>query len=399
MKSTLILFRSEADFERAICLGITLEKTIKTKFIYIGDHSPFFELGIKNRFNKKLFEQQKFKLNELKDYNILLKLIYVFINFRALSLKNLKKSPQLILSFFMYRLFLILNRILIKKISKTIIKKEYPTFILTDQTITDHKYPIEIIRKECLARKIPVYLFHHGAGGGLHSEFSYPNIQDYDGYHVLACNQNEIKANQLNRIITGDFSSSYPYVNFLNKLDFENINFLNQRKYKVAFYVGGLMSALTSTNAWKIQEEIIIDLSERDDVAMILKLHPREQINMDLRILNSFNNLKIISSEVDRSRVSKWADICVINDHSSVVFEPMILAKKAIAIKGKRIPSKRNKKSPLVNSSVNYITESNEFNIESLTKADPFDDVTNKIAWGDNGPVDLADLFLSKYFK
>jgi hypothetical protein len=269
---------------------------------------------------------------------------------------------------------------------------------LTDQTITIPEYPIEIIRKECINKNIPVFLFHHGAGGGLHSEFSYPNIQDYENYQVLACNKNEIKPGQFNRTVIGDFSSSYTYVKFLNKLNFENINFLTDRKHKIAFYIGGLMGALTSTTAWRVQEEIIIDLSERDDVAMILKLHPRESKNIDLRMLKSFSNLKIVSSETDRSRVSKWADVCIINDHSSVIFEPMILGKKVVAIKGKRIPSENNKKSPLVDSSVNYITQSFEFKLESLKKADPYDSVTNEIAWGGNGEVDLAAL-LSKIIQ
>ena len=399
MKHALIFFRSEADFERAICLGITLKKSMTLKLIFIGDESPFYKIGIKNKFNITLCKKQNFKVYELKDYSWLLRIICFFIDFRCLSLKDLKRSPFSLFSFLFYKFYMFLNKKLISRISKKLIKKENPSFIFTDQTITDPKYPIEIIRKECLKRNIPVYLFHHGAGGGLHSEFSYPNIEDYEGYNVLACNQNEIKNHQINRVITGDFSSSYTHTNFLNNLNYENIDFFNDRKYKVAFYIGGLMSALTSTTAWKIQEEIIFDLSERNDVAMLLKLHPRESNNIDLRILNSFINLKIVSSETDRSRVTKWANICVVNDHTSVVFEPMILGKKVVAIKGKRIPSENNKKSPLENSSVNFITQSHEFNLESLKNADPFDNVTNQIAWGDHGPIDLANLFVKKFIK
>ena len=157
------------------------------------------------------------------------------------------------------------------------------------------------------------------------------------------------------------------------------------------------MQAFTSTNAWSVQEEIIISLSEREDVAIILKLHPREAQFMDLRMLKKFENLKIVSSETDRSRVTKWSNTVICNDHTSVVFEPMILGKKVVAIEGKHIPKYSNKHSPLINSSVNFISNLSEFDLESLSNSNPIDEVTNQIAWGGNGPVDLSKIFFTNY--
>jgi hypothetical protein len=75
----------------------------------------------------------------------------------------------------------------------------------------------------------------------------------------------------------------------------------------------------------------------------------------------------------------------------------MILGKKVVAIEGKHIPKYSNKHSPLINSSVNFISNLSEFDLESLSNSNPIDEVTNQIAWGGNGPVDLSKIFFTNY--
>jgi len=156
---------------------------------------------------------------------------------------------------------------------------------------------------------------------------------------------------------------------------------------------------LTRTNGWNIMLDIIIDHSENHDVAMVLKQHPREAPFIDLRMMETFNNLLIVNKEIDRSRVTKWADIVVCNDVCSTIFEPMILGKKVVAIAGKNIPKYRNAHSPIKYSSVKHISSANEFNLKLIPNANPEDLVTNVVAWGNNGKIDLAELFFNKIKK
>jgi len=277
-----------------------------------------------------------------------------------------------------------------------VLKSIKPDVLLTDQCSTDRDYTPEIFRNIALQMQIPVYIFTHGAAAGLHSTFSEFSFDVYEGCTVLACSENEPRSKDSNRIILGDMSSSYPYVHFINQQNICDINFLNDRKYKMGFLVGGTM--FTSTNGWNTMLEIIIDNSENSDVAMVLKLHPREAPFIDLRMLERFNNLLIVNKETDRSRVTKWADIVVCSDHCSTIFEPMVLGKKVVAIGGKHIPKYRNIHSPLINSSVKNISHADEFNLEFIPNANPEDLVTNAVAWGNNGRIDLAELFFD-YIK
>ena len=84
-------------------------------------------------------------------------------------------------------------------------------------------------------------------------------------------------------------------------------------------------------------QEIIIDHSENTYVAMVLKLHPSDASFIDLRMLEKFNNLLIVRREIDRSRVTRWADTVVCSDHCSTLIEPMILSGKVVAGEGKLI--------------------------------------------------------------
>jgi hypothetical protein len=269
-----------------------------------------------------------------------------------------------------------------------------PNVLLTDQCSTDCDYTPEIFRNIAHQMQISVYIFTHGAAAGLHSTFSEFSFDVYEGCTVLACSENEPRSKDSNRIILGDMSSSYPYVHFINQQNICDINFLNDRKYKMGFLIGGTM--FTSTNGWNTMLEMIIDNSENSDVAMVLKLHPREAPFIDLRMLEKFNNLLIVTRETSRSRVTKWADIVVCSDHCSTIFEPIILGKKVVAVEGKHIPKYQNIHSPLKHSSIKFISSADDFDLNSIPNSNPEDLVTNLVAWGNNGKIDLAELLFKK---
>lgn len=398
MKSILIIVRTEADFERAIAIGIAGKNKYKQHFVFVGDFSPFYFDGIQNKFQKELFKRNGFKIHDFSEFDLFGKILRSFFKSQSVSFAQVRKNKIDFLKFIFFLLFkkyIFQSR---KRIIKNIFKKVDPSFLLTDQSMTDINYLPQQIRAEAIQRNIPVSLFTHGAAGGLHSEFSMPSFLPYKGCTVYVCNKNEKKPEMKNRVVLGDISSSFPYVHFLNSQNFEEINFLNDRKYKIAFMIGGT-AAFTSTSGWLIQEEIIIELSENKDVAMVLKVHPRDTDLNYLKMVEKFDNLLIVKNETDRSRVSKWADIVICNDHCSTVFEPMILEKKVVASSGKHLPKYKNNFSPLKNSSVLYITSSSEFNLENLKASDPKDEVTNQIAWGGNGSIDLAELLFENIQK
>ena len=143
--------------------------------------------------------------------------------------------------------------------------------------------------------------------------------------------------------------------------------------------------------------ELIIEHSENSDVAMVLKLHPREAPFIDLRMLDKFNNVLIVNKETDRSRVTKWADIVVCSDHCSTIFEPMILGKKVVAVAGKHIPKYRQVHSPIKYSSVMHISSADELVITNIPDADPEDPVINTVAWGGHGAVDLSKIAINMW--
>ena len=115
-----------------------------------------------------------------------------------------------------------------------------------------------------------------------------------------------------------------------------------------------------------------------------------------MRLIESFDNVLIVANEVCRFKVTKWSDIIVYSDYCSAIFDGMISGKKVVALEGKRIPQSREKHSPLINSSIKYITEVRQFEYENIPNANPKDPITNEIAWGGNGSVDLAELFHKK---
>lgn len=380
-----------------VCLAISGKGNFKQYFVFAGDFSPFYDDGIQNQFQKKLFKKYDFNAIDLCDFSFMGRILKRFTGSRSISLQQFQDQKSLFIPW-LFNMFLrrytISNKM---KLVKKALEMINPNILFTDQSITDSDYIPEIFRNNALKKNIPVYIFTHGAAGGLHSTFSEFTFDSYDGCTVLACSINEPNTQEKNRIILGDMSSSYPYVNYVNEQNYFEINFMHEKKYKVGFIVGGTM--FTSTSGWHIMEEIIIDLSENPNVAMVLKLHPREAPFIDLRMLNKFDNLLIVNRETDRSRVSKWANIVVCSDHCSTIFEPMILGKKVVAVEGRHIPNYQNSHSPLKNSSVFHISSADEFDLGNIPNADPEDAVTNIVAWGGNGKVDLAELSFENISK
>ena len=391
VNSILILIRTESDFERVVAIAIANKDKYKQDFIFVGDFSPFYNEGIKNNFQKALFNKHGFIIHDFSEFDFMGGIFRKICKQKSYSLVKLRENKIYIFRYLIYKIF---TRYIISRkhrIIQNIFKITNSSILLTDQSCENDNYLPEQIRKVAIARNISVYMFAHGAAGGLHSEFSEPEFQLYKDYTVFVCNKNETNIKLKNRIILGDVSSSFPYVKYINSIEFNDIEFFNDRKYKIAFLVPGT-GPYTSTTGWFIQEEIIINLSENTNVAMVLKLHPREASFIDLRMLERFKNLLIVSNETDRSRVTKWADIVVCGDHCSTIFEPMILGKKVVAVEGKHLPKYQNNHSPIKHSSVMHISNSNEFCLDKIPYANPKDPITNEIAWGGNGDVDLAQL-------
>ena len=390
MKKLLYIIRTEADFERVVCLAISGKGNFKQYFVFAGDFSPFYDDGIQNQFQKKLFKKYDFNAIDLCDFSFMGRILKRFTGSRSISLQQFQDQKSLFIPW-LFNMFLrrytISNKM---KLVKKALEMINPNILFTDQSITDSDYIPEIFRNDALKKDIPVYVFTHGAAGGLHSFFSEQIFDDYKGCTVLACSKYENKSHAENRKIIGDMSSSYPYVHFINQQEISDIHFMNDKKYKVGFMVGGT-GPLTTTTGWHVMEEIIIDLSEKENVAMVLKMHPREAPFIDLRLLNTFTNLLIVCRETDRSRITKWANILVCGDHCSTIFEPMVLGKKVVAISGRHIPKYKNMHSPLKKSSVLHISSANEFDLINIPNADQEDPVTNAVAWGGHGKVDLAE--------
>lgn len=400
MHKLLYLVRAEADFERVVALAIAGKDKFRQTFVFAGDSSPFFVNGVCNRFQKKLFKEHGFRMKDFCDYDVIGAIL------KKLSLKRNTLSIEILRSvrsdkkLFIPMIFLFILKEYIKfrnqKIVKKILKKIKPDVFLTDQSQTMEDYTPEVFRRTALEMGIPCCIFTHGAAGGLHRAFTDPGYNPYKHYYVFACSDMETKPDYPNRIILGDMCSSFPYVNYLQSINSHTLSFLNDRKFRIAFLQGGVLDYFTSTNAWSVMEEIIIDLSDNPDVAMVIKNHPRGGSTTDFRMISRFNNVKFVESECDRSRVVKWADIVVCSDHCSTIFEPMILGKKVVAIGGKHIPKYKDKHSPLKHSSVKHISSAREFGLTSIPNANTEDPVTNHICWGNHGKVDLAKLFLKK---
>jgi hypothetical protein len=395
LKKILYLIRTEADFERVVCLALEGKSSYNQEFIFTGDFSPFFESGIKNKFQKKIFYNNKFEIKDFYTNSTFLFFLVKLFKITKISLNDVLLNKKLIIRYLFFKFFLYLQSKLKFIIIRNILKKSSYDFLLTDQSSNEPEYIQSIFRNTAIKFNIKVFTFTHGAAGGLHAHFSDPVFLNYDNCTVFVCNKYETSLSIKNRIILGDVSSSYTYTKFLDEIEFDKINFLNEKKYKVGIMMGGI-AELTSTTAWKYQEDFIIEHGDHEDVGIIIKLHPRESDFIDLRMVSQFSNVLIVNQEVDRSRVVKWADIIICNDHCSTVFSPIILGKKVVAIRGKHIPKYEKMYSPLINSSVNYFDNNKTINLTKLEYSNPQDKILNEICWGNHGPVNLASLLFNK---
>ena len=386
--------RSEADLERAICLALCAQKKkFVQKFLYLGDKIPFVNGGIKNSFLLALAKENRFVIKDIFDEFLLLRSAKSMLNGKFITNKDFNGSAKgVIQMLYSYLLRVVMTRNIVWFI-KRYLKRYQVDVLMCDISNENKDYPPQIFREIAIKMGISVYIYGHGAGGALHGAFAPQplEIPKFSGATVFVNNSYEVFGMD-NRIILGDVCSSYPYVHFLNRLRLGRILVGENIPYKVAFFIGGTANSLTSTNGWKTMEEIIIDLSERADVFCVLKLHPREEEYMDLRMLKTFENILIVGNEIDRSRLVQWSNVVVTSDHTSVVFEPMILGKKVVAVEGKHIPSYKNCHSPLKNSSINFVSSAEEFILEKLNACEDYvDPIVNELAWGGNGPIDLAE--------
>ena len=86
MRSVLIIVRTEADFERAIPIGIEIKKKFNPVFVFIGDFNPFYSQGISNNFKKNIFEKHNFKIRDFSSFDLISKFLGWLINYRKYNL-------------------------------------------------------------------------------------------------------------------------------------------------------------------------------------------------------------------------------------------------------------------------------------------------------------------------
>lgn len=394
MKKILYLIRTEADFERVVCLCLEGKQKYIQSFIFTGDFSPFYDDGIQNRFQKYLFDREGFKVYNFYEKSLVLKIIVKLFSFKQkLSFYSVKKRKYLLLKFFAFKFFeFYLKRNKLKIVREWLLELD-PHILLTDQSSDNEEYLQEIFRRVALTQNIRVGTFTHGAAGGLHSEFSEPKFLEYPGCQVFVCNVNETTKNFNNRIILGDVSSSFPYVNFLNSLNDCIFSYLNERRFRIVVFMGG-KAMNTSTSGWFLQEDFIIRNGNEKNVAIVVKIHPRETALIDLSLIAQFDNVQIVGNEIDRSRLLKWSNLVVCNDHCSTIFSAMILGKKVISFAGTRIPKYKNSFSPIKYSTACYMEAPFQGRLEDVRNSDPIDSITDKICWGENGPINLAEKLL-----
>jgi len=259
-----------------------------------------------------------------------------------------------------------------------------------------------ILRKTAIQLGIKVHITGHGPAGGLHREYStYQTIRlsDFEDCEVGICSEHDYGFGLKNRVVTGDPADSFPLVQMKNQDDFQRITFHNDRKYRIGFFMAAPFE--TCTNGWSVMEEIMLDLAFRDDVVMIAKFHPRLYKTGDYRYLPGIENLKLYGSELDRSRLTQWANIVVCSDHCSTIFEPMILGKKVVAIHSKKVRPFASYVSPVHDSdpSINSIYHAEEFDLEGLQTYTDNQGFIDEYCWGGHGQVDLGESILNKLLE
>lgn len=402
MRKLLYIIRSEADFERCVALALYAHGHYRQNFVFCGDFSPFFTVGIRNRFQRKLLHETGAKVRDLHSYSLIGRLL------AALSLKKNLTPNQIFSSSGNIKdaikfAFLVALKFYTKRYKRRIIKKiikQYaPEAILTDATIEDPKYSVEIFRQIGLELNIPSFVFTHGAAGGLHANLHAKRKKaPYENHYSFVCSKEDLASEEEhpNEFVIGDMRSSYDYQKRLLADSRESIDFLCECRHRIAIIQGGVPDTYTSTNAWALMEKIAIDLSERSDVAIVIKKHPRERNRCDYRMLETLKNVKLCDAETDRSRLVRWATTVVCNDHCSAIFEAMIAEKAVIALEGVHVPRYRNTHSPIADSSALHLKTVDDLDLDSISPCDHNDPIIDRLCWGGNGKKDLRELFFSK---
>jgi len=396
IKNILYLIRSEADLERIYAIAISGKNITRQRFIYFGDNSYIFEFGIKNKFQKNLFDKAGFKVFDVATF------IFAGKLYKYFSMKDIKNRY---LDFIISATMKILNKIIYinqKRLANKAINKFNPDILITDNAVERENYFPDIIRKMAKNKGIKVHITVHGSAGGLHRKYStYDEIKlsAFNDYEVGICSIHDYGFGIDNRIVTGDPADSYPLVKSKHKDDFQKITFEKDRKYRIGFFMGTPFE--TCTNGWSIMEEIMLDYAFKEDVAMIAKFHPRLYKKGDYRYLLKIKNLKLYGSELDRSRLTKWSNIIICSDHCSTIFEPMILGKKVIVIHTKKVDPLAHHRSPVHNSdpSINSIYRSDDLNLNQLQNYRDNNGFINEYCWGGHGQINLGENILKRLLR
>jgi len=397
-KPTILYFiRSEADLERITSIAIPGKAYAKQFFAYYGDIDFLFDRGIKNRFQKELLRINTFEVIDIVTLSLHGKL-YRWIAKEKPEPMFIKLSFKLIEKFYYKFFHEFQNK---ERLAKKLLRKINPSILITDNSVERENYFPHILRQEALKKNIKVHATNHGPAGALHKhysafdyingEYKRLNADAFEGCEVGVTSKNDYGAKMPNRVLTGDPSDSYPHLLYKHKQKFDEINFLNDRSYKVGFFMSAPFE--TATNSWSNMEEIMLDLSFKDNIAMVAKFHPRLYKLGDFRYLKKIDNLKLYGPELDRTRLIKWADIIICSDHCSMLFEGMIFQKKVVAIHSKKTKPFEKFQSKIhgCHVTMNSIHTSKEFKIDSLKNYSSDTGFIDEYCWGGLGKIDLGE--------
>ena len=387
------MIRAEGDLERIVSLAIPGKKYADQHLIYFGDISMTFEYGIKNRFQKYLLKSNNIDVKDAISFS-------VFGRVYSLIFKKQFRSNKKIVLLIIRILLMVIRKIIYlrqKRLAESIVKKINPDIFITDCSREWENYFPETLRKVAKYKVKKIFLINHGAAASLFGKVTITTPQfdkgwfPYDGCTVGIPSKYDLGNSSENRLVVGDPAYSFAHSRKKNNIDAYDIDFLNDRKYKIGFIM--FVSQTNVASGWSVMEEIILDYAGDDNVAMIAKKHPKIYEAMDFTALEDVDNFKLFGSELDISRLVKWANIIVNVDHCSTIFEPMILEKKVVALCAHKAKTIAHLSSPVHKSdpSINSISRSSEFELENLTNYTDDKSFINEYCWGRHGPIDLGE--------
>ncbi|MBT7900539.1 MAG: hypothetical protein HN601_06300 [Candidatus Marinimicrobia bacterium] len=391
----LYLIRSEADLERIVSIAISGKKYADQHFIYYGDIHILFDYGIKNRFQKHLLSSNGFKVLDAVTFLYLGK-IYKILKHLKVKNRTVRETLDIGARIFNKFIYTFQDK---NKLSNKLLNKLKPSILITDNAEERLDYFPHCLRQAAIKRNIKIHVTGHGPAGGLHKEYHEYKMtipSTFKNCIVGICSKHDYGYGMPNRMITGDPADGYPHLLLKHDETYDDIDFYNERKYKIGFFMSAPFE--TCTNSWSIMEDIMLDYSFREDVAMAAKFHPRLYKLGDYRYLKKIDNLKLYGPELDRTRLVKWADIVVCSDHCSMLFEGMILQKKVVAIHSKKVRPFASFKSKIhgCDPSMNSIYSANEFNLDGLTQYTSDTKFIDEYCWGGLGKIDLGKNILKE---